>query len=347
MKAKLRHNTLMRLIFGSILLIGLPGLTFLLMWPVVGWGYALIVPTAVWLAALYGFFFGWRHIVVRTATCRSPLLPRAFDGYRVLQLSDIHIGTFLRNRSFVDKLVRMVNEQRPDLIAFTGDLVNVSAEELIPFQHTLRQLHAPDGVYSIMGNHDYCEYGEDKSRRNIRRNQHVLCYMEEKMGWRLLLNEHVLIHRPGSEPIALIGVENISRPPFPDYGDLPKATEGLPAGMFKILLSHDPSHWRRAVLHHTDIALTLSGHTHAGQLRIGRFSPARWAYNEWGGKYTEQGSMLHVSLGVGGTVPFRLGAWPEINVITLRRDDTRPEGRGQHRSTGKGEESPSQNEPPR
>ena len=94
---------------------------------------------------------------------------------------------------------------------------------------------------------------------------------------------------------------------------------GLPRGMFKILLSHDPSHWRRGVLHQTDIALTLSGHTHAGQMKIGRFSPAKWAYNEWGGKYTEGGSMLYVSLGIGGTVPFRVGAWPEINVITLRR----------------------------
>jgi predicted MPP superfamily phosphohydrolase len=319
MKIRLRHNTMMRLIFGGVLIVGIPGLVFLVLWPLVGWFYALLPLLALWLVVIYGFFFGWRHIVVRTSTCRSPLLPQAFEGYRVLQLSDLHIGTFLRNRSFVDKVVAVINAEQPDLVVFTGDLVNVSAEEVIPFQHALRQIHARDGVFSIMGNHDYCEYGEDKSEHNVSRNQHVLRYMEEKMGWHMLMNEHVLIHREGSEPIALIGVENISRPPFPDYGDLKKAMDGLPDGMFKILLSHDPSHWRRGVLHATDIALTLSGHTHAGQLRIGRFSPARWAYNEWGGKYTEDGSMLYVSLGVGGTVPFRLGAWPEVNVITLRR----------------------------
>ena len=318
MAVRIRHNSLMRLVFGSLLFIVLPGLLFLALWPLLGWKIALSVPVLIWLVVLYGFFFGWRHIVVRSATCESPLLPTSFDGYRVLQLSDIHIGTFLRNRGFVDKLVRIVNAQEPDLIVFTGDLVNVSAEEVIPFQHILKQMRARDGVYSIMGNHDYCEYGDDKSIGNVTRNQNILKYLEEKMGWRLLMNEHVRIGNGYGDEIAVIGVENISRPPFPDYGDLRKAVAGLPAGMFKILLSHDPSHWRRGVLHETDIALTLSGHTHAGQVRIGKFSPARWAYNEWGGKYVENDSMLYVSLGVGGTVPFRLGAWPEVNVITLR-----------------------------
>lgn len=318
MAVRIRHNSLMRLVFGSLLFIVLPGLLFLALWPLLGWKMALSVPVLVWLVVLYGFFFGWRHIVVRSAICESPLLPTSFDGYRVLQLSDIHIGTFLRNRGFVDKLVRIVNAQEPDLIVFTGDLVNVSAEEVIPFQHILKQMRARDGGYSIMGNHDYCEYGDDKSIGNVTRNQNILKYLEEKMGWRLLMNEHVRIGNGCGDEIAVIGVENISRPPFPDYGDLRKAVAGLPAGMFKILLSHDPSHWRRGVLHETDIALTLSGHTHAGQVRIGKFSPARWAYNEWGGKYVENDSMLYVSLGVGGTVPFRLGAWPEVNVITLR-----------------------------
>lgn len=318
MKLRLRHNTRMRVLFGSSLIILLPGLVFLILLPFIGCKLALILPIAWELLMAYGFFFGWRHIIVRRATCASPLLPEAFDGYKVLQLSDIHIGTYLRNRKFIDKLVRMVNAQHADLVVFTGDLVNVSAEEVIPFQHALKQVQAPDGVYSIMGNHDYCEYIPDKSEHKIEKNQTVLKYLENKIGWKLLLNEHVLIHRGDSE-IALIGVENISRPPFPDYGDLKKAMEGLPKGMFKILLSHDPNHWRRGVLHQTDIALTLSGHTHAGQMRVGRLSPSKVAYQEWGGKYTEGGSMLYVSTGIGGTVPFRIGAWPEINVITLKR----------------------------
>lgn len=312
---------MMRLIIASTLLLGIPAVLFLIVWPWAGWRWALVLPILWNLAMAYGFFFGWRHIVVRTTSCTSPLLPAAFDGYRIVQLSDLHIGTFLANPGFISKLVRMVNDQHPDLIAFTGDMVNVSATEVLPFLSTLENLHASDGIYSVMGNHDYCEYGADKSERNIERNQTVLHYLENKIGWKLLLNQHVLIHRakvPG-QTIAVIGVENISRPPFQDYGDLKKAMTGLPDGMFKVLLSHDPSHWRRGVLHQTDIALTLSGHTHAGQMRIGKFSPVKWAYNEWGGKYVEDGAMLNVSLGLGGTVPFRLGAWPEINVIELRR----------------------------
>lgn len=317
MKFKLRHNTAMRLIMGSFLLLVIPAVLFLVVWPLAGCRWALLLPCLWELLMAYGFFFGWRHIIVRRATCVSPLLPASFDGYRVLQLSDIHIGTYLRNRRFIDKLVALVNTQHADLVVFTGDLVNVSAEEVIPFQHVLRQVRAADGVLSIMGNHDYCEYGADKSRRNVTKNQTVLHYLEEKIGWHLLMNEHKLISRGGGT-IAVIGVENISRPPFQDYGDLRKAMEGLPDGMFKILLSHDPSHWRRGVLNQTDIALTLSGHTHAGQISLGRVSPAKWAYNEWGGKYTEDGSMLYVSVGVGGTVPFRFGAWPGIDVIQLK-----------------------------
>ncbi len=322
MKIKLRHNTAMRLITGSCLLIAVPAVLFLVVWPFAGWCWALLLPILWEMLMAYGFFFGWRHVIVRRATCVSPLLPASFNGYRVLQLSDIHIGTYLRNRRFIDKLVALVNDQHADLVVFTGDLVNVSAEEVIPFQHVLKQVSATDGVLSIMGNHDYCEYGEDKSERNVAKNQTVLHYLEEKIGWHLLMNEHVLIHR-GDDAIAIIGVENISRPPFQDYGNLKKAMEGLPQGMFKILLSHDPSHWRRGVLHQTDIALTLSGHTHAGQLRVGRLSPSKVAYQEWGGKYTEDGSMLYVSTGIGGTVPFRLGAWPEINIITLQRGENK------------------------
>ena len=203
--------------------------------------------------------------------------------------------------------------------------MNIRADEVRPFMADLSTMKQRDGVLSIMGNHDYCEYGQDHSERYEKRNQNILHYLEAKMGWRMLDNEHVTIGRLRqtggeniSESIAVIGVENISKPPFPDYGDLEKAIGDLPAGMFKVLLSHDPSHWRRGVLNKTDIALTLSGHTHAGQLKIGRFSPSKWAYNEWGGKYVEGDSMLYVSTGIGGTVPFRFGAWPEINVITLK-----------------------------
>lgn len=323
---EIMHNTSMRVFFALVLCVALPKLLFVILQfvfsPVVALVTAL-VPVALFA---YGFFFGWRRIVVRKAVCESELLPQSFDGYRILQLSDLHIGTFLKNKSFIRKLVNVVNEQHADLIVFTGDLVNVRADEVRPFVSDMSKMVSKDGVLSVMGNHDYCEYGQDHSEEYKKRNQNVLHYFERKMGWRLLDNEHVTIGRLRrangeniSESIAIIGVENISKPPFPDYGNLAVAMGELPKGMFKVLLSHDPSHWRRGVLHKTDIALTLSGHTHAGQLKIGKFSPSKWAYNEWGGKYTEGNSMLYVSTGVGGTVPFRFGAWPEINIITLKR----------------------------
>lgn len=319
------HNTMFRAFFGLTLAIMFPKLLFTLLAVTMGWKVGLGAAAVLLTALLYGFIFGWRRIVVRTATCRSTLLPDDFDGYRIVHLSDLHIGTFLRNPAFIDSLADAVNGQHPDMVVFTGDLVNVSAVELLPFRKTLSAISAPDGVYSVMGNHDYCMYAQDCTHRVhgrsitvAERNRILLQYMEDKMGWRMLMNENVVIKR-GESSIAVVGVENIGKPPFKSFGNLAKALTGLPEGMFKILLSHDPTHWRCGVLNKTDIALTLSGHTHAGQVRLGRFSPAKWAYNEWGGSYVEGNSMLHVSPGIGGTVPFRFGAWPEINVVVLKK----------------------------
>ena len=319
------HNTMFRAFFGLTLAIMFPKLLFTLLAVTMGWKVGLGAAAVLLTALLYGFIFGWRRIVVRTATCRSTLLPDDFDGYRIVHLSDLHIGTFLRNPAFIDSLADAVNGQHPDMVVFTGDLVNVSAIELLPFRKTLSAISAPDGVYSVMGNHDYCMYAQDCTHRVhgrsitvAERDRMLLQYMEDKMGWRMLMNENVVIKR-GKSSIAVVGVENIGKPPFKSFGNLAKALTGLPEGMFKILLSHDPTHWRSGVLNKTDIALTLSGHTHAGQVRLGRFSPAKWAYNEWGGSYVEGNSMLHVSPGIGGTVPFRFGAWPEINVVVLKK----------------------------
>lgn len=319
------HNTMFRAFFGLTLAIMFPKLLFTLLAVTMGWKVGLGAAAVLLTALLYGFIFGWRRIVVRTATCRSRLLPDDFDGYRIVHLSDLHIGTFLRNPAFINSLADAVNGQHPDMVVFTGDLVNVSAIELLPFRKTLSAISAPDGVYSVMGNHDYCMYAQDCTHRVhgrsitvAERDRMLLKYMEDKMGWRMLMNENVVIKR-GKSSIAVVGVENIGKPPFKSFGNLAKALTGLPEGMFKILLSHDPTHWRCGVLNKTDIALTLSGHTHAGQVRLGRFSPAKWAYNEWGGSYVEGNSMLHVSPGIGGTVPFRFGAWPEINVVVLKK----------------------------
>lgn len=323
-QAGLYHNTMFRTFFGLAMLFATPKLVFAITDIVLGWQIAIFASAIFLSFLLYGATYGWRRIVVRKATCNSAKLPTSFDGYRILQLSDIHIGTFLHNPKFISSLVDTVNRQHADIVVFTGDIINADATELLPFRHILSKIEATDGVFSVMGNHDYCEYSQGSllpvhGRQECRskRNSSLLVYMQKKMGWRVLMNENVTI-KHDNQSISIIGVENIGMPPFKSFGNLEKAMTGLPDGTFKVLLSHDPTHWRRGVLHKTDITLTLSGHTHAGQVKIGKFSPAKWAYNEWGGKYTEGEAMLYVSLGIGGTMPFRFGAWPEINVITLK-----------------------------
>jgi hypothetical protein len=266
---------------------------------------------------LYGLIFGWRQITVREVTIISDRLPAAFDGYRIAQISDLHVGTFSRHPKFIGDVVRAVNATKPDAIFFTGDIVNMRSNELNMFVDTLSRLSAPDGVFSIMGNHDYCEYGSESKEASIRQTE-LLVQMEMGMGWDLLLNTHRMLRR-GNDCIALIGVENDGEPPFSSYSDLPGAMRGVPADCYKILLSHNPTHWRREVLGGSDVDLTLAGHTHAMQFRIGRFSPSMFKYREWGGLYSEDDRSLYVNTGTGGNFLFRFGAFPEITLITLKR----------------------------
>lgn len=278
-----------------------------------------VLSAACMATLIYGFTLGYKQVVVRPVTYTFAQLPRAFHGYRIAQISDLHLGTLSGKADVVKRIVDSVNAARPDVVVFTGDLVNTRAEELKEFANILSQFCAPDGVISVMGNHDYLSYYPWPSDEARRENVRLLQESERNMGWKLLLNEHVLLHRCG-DSLAIVGVENDGRPPFPALGDLPRAQQGLSAECFKVLLSHDPSHWMRRVVPDTDIPLTLSGHTHGMQLKIGNFSPAAWFYPEWGGTYTTQGQTLHVSLGAGEVMlPFRLGAWPEINLITLQR----------------------------
>ena len=266
---------------------------------------------------LYGALWGKEDFRVRQVTFTSPDLPAAFDGYRLLQLSDIHIGSWGDDDAAIRRAVRLCNDQRPDAIVFTGDLVNSRATELAPFLTALSQLQAPDGVYSVLGNHDYGTYARWSSPREQAANLDTLKRLERQLGWRLLLNEHHCLHR-GSDSIVVVGVENSGRPPFPDRGDLRRALQGT-NGRFRILLSHDPTHWRREVLPRTDVQLTLSGHTHDMQVSLFGFSVSRWIYPEHRGLYLEGGRALYVNIGLGYVLfPLRLGAWPEITVITLR-----------------------------
>ena len=272
---------------------------------------------AALIVMIYGCTVGQKKLVVKEQTLYFKNLPAEFDDYRIVQLSDLHIGTYGKDTAFVVRVVNEVMAQNPDLIVYTGDLVNSDAAEVDPFIPLLSSLSAPDGVLSIFGNHDYCYYNHHHQMEVIRKEQEALKTKEREMGWQLLLNEHRVIRRD-STCIAVVGVENVGKPPFPHFGNLPKAMNGLSDSTFVILLSHDPSHWRMEVLSETDIPLMLSGHTHAMQFRIGSITPVRLKYPEWGGLYEENGQQLFVSTGVGGGIPFRFGAWPEICVLTLK-----------------------------
>lgn len=312
------HKLSVRVLFTTILFSAFPKVVFILFDAFLPWFFALLPALGVmgWFA--FGFIEGWKRLELKHITFTSPDLPPYFDGYRLVQITDFHLGSFPPGNDFVQKVVDATNNEEPDMILFTGDLVNNQASEVEPYLDTLGQLHASDGIYSIWGNHDYCEYGNNHSIGALKRNRRMLYGYQESLGWHQLMNEHHVVSH-GMASIAVIGVENPGQPPFTNRSNLKKAMKGLNPDMFKILLSHDPHHWRREVVG-KKIQLTLAGHTHAGQLKIGKWTPARMAFKEWGGAYRIGEQMLYVSSGIGGSFPFRLGAWPELTVITLKRD---------------------------
>lgn len=268
----------------------------------------------------FGYFVGRHHYVIHRQTFYFPDLPKRFEGYRIAQFSDMHIGT-LRDGHEEDakKIVELINAQHCDAILFTGDLVNHQSMELDGFQRDLSKLSAPDGVYAVMGNHDYSMYIKYPSEKEREADVEELHRRIRSYGWTLLLNEHRVLRR-GTDSLIIAGVENDGLPPWPALGDLPKTMKGLKRSCFTVLMSHDPTHWRRAILPRTSIQLTLSGHTHAGQFKVFGWSPVSYVYREWSGAYAEGNQVLNVSDGIGAVMfPFRFGAWPEVNVITLRR----------------------------
>ena len=267
---------------------------------------------------LFGAIKGKEYFQVKQVVFSSPDLPESFDGYRILQLSDIHAGSWKGNAEALRRAVEICNAQHPDLAVFTGDLVNSRADEIKEFMPVLSKLRAKDGVFSVLGNHDYATYVQWDSEADRLANIDTLLARQEQMGWKMLMNDHQILHR-GNDSIALIGVENSGKPPFPDCGDLPRAQKGTES-MFRVLLSHDPTHWRRSVLPDTDIQLMLAGHTHDMQINLFGFSFSQFIYPEHKGLYLEGQRGLYVNIGLGYVLfPMRLGAWPEITVITLRR----------------------------
>ena len=268
---------------------------------------------------LFGATEGKSFFQVKEVNIESKDIPEEFDGYRIIQLSDMHVGSWNGDTRAMQKAVEIILHQNPDLIVFTGDLVNNLASELDPFMSVFSQLKAKDGVYSVLGNHDYSTYIKWETPEEQEAELENLKAKQAQMGWQMLNNRHVKLYQR-NDSIALIGVENSGSHPFPDHAKLKEAMAGT-EGMFKILLSHDPSHWRREVLPETDIQLMLSGHTHAMQTKIFGFTPAQFIYPENDGLYQEGEQMLYVNVGLGFLLyPMRLGAWPEITLLTLRKE---------------------------
>lgn len=275
------------------------------------------------LLVIFGLTRGRHFYQVRRETIFFPDLPEAFDGFTLTQLSDIHSGSFSDEKG-VRKGIDLVNSQQSDVILFTGDLVNNQASEMERWIPAFSRLRAPMGKYSVLGNHDYGDYIRWESQEAKLANLRRLKQIHHETGFRLLLNESVTLEKDGSQ-ITLVGVENWGKGGFHKYGDLKLATQGVPDQRFKILLSHDPSHWEAVVLHHPQpIQLTLSGHTHGMQFGIElfgfRWSPIQYMYPQWAGLYHRDNRYLYVNRGFGFLgLKGRIGIWPEITVITLRR----------------------------
>lgn len=273
---------------------------------------------------LYGMYRGKYNFRVLKYTLHFEDLPEAFDGYRITQISDIHSGSF-DNHKKVEYAVDLINEQKSDVLLFTGDLVNNKASEMQPWLETFGRLKAKDGKFSVLGNHDYGDYVDWNSPEEKAQNLEDLKTIQKDIGFDLLLNESRYLEKDGQR-LALVGVENWGKGGFKKAGDLGKASEHIQSDDFKILMSHDPSHWEAKVINDPyHYHLTLSGHTHGMQFGIEipgwiKWSPAKWRYKQWAGIYTELGQHINVNRGFGYLgYPGRVGIWPEITVIELKK----------------------------
>jgi len=286
---------------------------------------ALGLAAIPFVSFLYGMVIGKYNFKVLKYTLEFDDLPEAFDGYQITQISDIHSGSF-DNEEKISYAVDLVNEQKSDLLLFTGDMVNNIASEMDPWKAIFSRLSAKDGMFSILGNHDYGDYAQWDSDEDKVNNLKRLEEIQNELGFDLLKNESRFVEKNG-ERIALVGVENWGMG-FKQKGDLKKASNNIDANDFKILMSHDPSHWQHQVIDDDyHYHLTLSGHTHGMQFGIEipgwiKWSPVKWRYKYWAGIYEEKGQYINVNRGFGFLAyPGRVGIWPEISVITLKKGD--------------------------
>lgn len=271
--------------------------------------------------AIDGIIFGKYRHTVRKVKLRFKNLPESFKGYKIVQISDVHSGSFF-NPQKLQKAIDLINEQDADVVLFTGDMVNNYADEFKPFIPLFKSIKAKDGKFSILGNHDYGDYGAWNSREEKAQNIPTLKNYQAEAGFKLLRNENIALEKNG-EKIYLLGVENWGIKPFPQYGDLDKALLGVPEDAIKVLMSHDPTHFDEVVKKHkTNVHLTLSGHTHGMQFGLDlkniKWSPVKFKYKKWADLYESEGKYLYVNRGFGVIAyPGRVGINPEITVIEL------------------------------
>jgi len=325
----------MMLLFSAIIgfiLALIPNLLWLLSWGIgkifhTSIPYAPFGWTAVglvlfcWSLLAYGYFVGRWNLQTTHVSYQHRDLPDTFKGFRIVHISDLHLSTFDGHPEQLQRFVDSINAQHPDLICFTGDLVTMGLHEAEPYTDILRQLKSTYGVASVLGNHDFQIYSrkfDNEEARDLAVDQ-LAQYERDQLGWHLLRNDSWSIVNAQGDTLTILGVDNTNcaNQGFQtiNRGDLATAMRGTSG--FRILLSHDPSHWTGEVLPRTDIPLTLSGHTHAAQIRLFGWTPAKLSFRETDGRYDRNGQTLYINIGLGCTAPFRLGARPEITVIGL------------------------------
>ena len=284
-------------------------------------GFAtLAIVIMFWGTLAYGYFIGRWNVESVAVEYAHKDIPKAFDGFKIVHISDLHLSTFDDSHERFETFIEEINRHSPDLVCFTGDMVTVGRSEAEPYTEILRKISAKHGVLSVLGNHDFMIYGFNPDGDREKAVLDLADYQEDVLGWNLLRNENVVIEGKDGSKLTVLGVDNanFSNQGFRTIhrGDLKKAMEGTDG--FRILLSHDPSHWSAEVVPETDIPLTLSGHTHSAQIKILGWSPAKWSFKEIAGRYDNGDQTLYINVGLGCTAPFRLGVNPEVTVITLR-----------------------------
>ncbi len=325
------------IIIVTVLLGSLFGAYKLLIAQVLWKKYCAFFPLLLLYIIIYGFTWGFWQFKIEEVTYESPDIPESFDGYKIVQVADVHTGGAFWGpyKGLLKDGIDEVNALNPDLICMVGDIQNFLPSEIEPFKKEFSSLKAKDGVLSIMGNHDYCSYSGlsiSEQGKEIQRTKDL----QTSFGWKMLNNEHFYIHR-GNDSILVVGEENWGLPPFPQRGNIKKALEGvnidprtkLPTpSIFTLCLSHDPTAWKEHIMPVFHPNITLSGHTHGSQFSFLGWCPVQHRYKEWGGRYYAQkdidkkddkGAMLSVSTGFGGNLPFRFGMPREIVVITLKK----------------------------